>query len=117
MSYASGYYSLKKCNVLYLENENLGCRSFAVDNDLGTRIFEGGTHIFFIFRNGRIGPVVEKTCLLSFHVDTAVRHGVTKVFMPVGAMNRETAGGSNLVVAEKHNIRDIGEIVIGVECF
>jgi len=61
------------------------------------------------------GPVVEFFSVFSFKVDTAMRHGVPKVIMPIGAMEAITAASGDFRVGEEHNIRNIREIVIGVD--
>jgi len=48
-------------------------------------------------------------------VDTAMRHGVTKVIVPVGAVEAITAASGDFRAGEVHDIRDIREIVIGVD--
>ncbi len=40
---------------------------------------------------------------------------MAKIFVPIGAMERETFGGCDFFVAKEHNIRDVGEVVIGME--
>ena len=62
-----------------------------------------------------LGPVVEFFSVFSFKVDTAMRHGVAKVIMPIGAMEAITAASGDLIAGEVHDIRDVREIVIGVD--
>ena len=62
-----------------------------------------------------LGPVVEFFSSRGGKVDTAVRHRVTKVIMPVGAVKTVAAASGDLIAGEIHDIRDVREIVVGVD--
>ena len=40
-------------------------------------------------------------------------HGVTEVVVPVGTVEAEAARGGHLVITKKHDIGDVGKIVVG----
>ena len=62
-----------------------------------------------------LGPVIEFFSIFGFKVDAAMRHGMAKVVMPVGAMEAITAASGDFRAGEVHDIREIREVVIGID--
>lgn len=74
---------------------------FAVDED-------GGVYL---------GPIEKHFGFGGFHINTTVGHGDAEIVVPISAVKTKTQTLGNRVVVEKHDIGNIGEIIISAVFF
>jgi hypothetical protein len=59
-------------------------------------------------RGADFSPGKDLSDIGGFHIDATVRHGNTKIVVPISAMKTVTHAFTNFIVVEKHNVGDIG---------
>lgn len=74
------------------------------------RVIFGGISKPAIFINYRMGPIKKGLGVWGGQIHTAVTHGMTKIVVPVSAVN-------TIVFVKKHCVGNIGEVIIGVVVF
>lgn len=68
-------------------------------------------------RGADFGPIIKLGDFGGFHIDTAMGHGDAKIIVPIGAVKAVADFFCHLVVVEKHNVGNVGKIVISAGFF
>ena len=77
-----------------------------VHHNQGARVVGAGGHLGLSGRNYGVSPVKQLFGLAGFQINTAVAHGLSKIVVPISAMQRITG-------VEVHGIRDFRQVIIG----